>query len=153
MSTNDNDVVVDFTVRVPAGVRFVGKTVNGAIDARGLQSDGELKTVNGQINLTTSGIASAETVNGSISVTLGTAVWTRPLEFTTVNGSLTVAFPPGIDAQLRADTVNGTFSSDFPVTIQSSGNRGRRIVGTIGNGGRELALRTVNGSIRLKSAQ
>src|SRR5437773_3258747 len=33
MSTNDNDVAVDFTVRVPAGVRFVGRTVNGSVEA------------------------------------------------------------------------------------------------------------------------
>src|ERR1043166_537734 len=28
MNVHDNDVVVDFTVRVPAGVRFVGRTVD-----------------------------------------------------------------------------------------------------------------------------
>ncbi len=39
MSTRDNDVQVDFTVRVPAGVRFVGKTVNGAVEAANLASD------------------------------------------------------------------------------------------------------------------
>src|SRR5256714_3930122 len=33
MNTHDNDVVVDFTVRVPAGVRFVGRTVNGGAGA------------------------------------------------------------------------------------------------------------------------
>ena len=34
MNVHDNDVTVDFTVRVPAGVRFVGKTVNGSIRLR-----------------------------------------------------------------------------------------------------------------------
>ncbi|PYP12477.1 MAG: hypothetical protein DMD56_04060 [Gemmatimonadetes bacterium] len=33
MNVHDNDVTVDFTVRVPAGVRFVGKTVNGEVAA------------------------------------------------------------------------------------------------------------------------
>src|SRR5438034_11768278 len=31
MNVRDNDVTVDFTVRVPAGVRFLGKTVNGDV--------------------------------------------------------------------------------------------------------------------------
>jgi hypothetical protein len=151
MHVNDNDVVVDFTVRVPAGVRFVGRTVNGSVEARSLQSDVTARTVNGRVALSTTGLASAETVNGAIDVTLGTAVWTQPLEFNTVNGSITVTFPPGIDAQVRAETMNGSFTSEFPVTIQSSRGNGRRISGVIGNGGRELQLHTVNGSIRLVS--
>ena len=39
MNVNDNDVRVDFTVKVPAGVRFFGKTVNGNIEATALRSD------------------------------------------------------------------------------------------------------------------
>src|SRR5437660_8848250 len=41
MSTHDNDVRVNFTVRVPAGVRFVGHTVNGEVDAANLSGDVE----------------------------------------------------------------------------------------------------------------
>src|SRR5256885_11373331 len=33
MNTQNNDVQVRFTVRVPAGVTFVGKTVNGEVEA------------------------------------------------------------------------------------------------------------------------
>ena len=33
MNVQNNDVSVRFTVRVPAGVTFVGKTVNGEIEA------------------------------------------------------------------------------------------------------------------------
>src|SRR5205809_6334315 len=40
MSVRDNDVTVDFTVRVPAGVRFRGKTVNGEVEAAVGSSDG-----------------------------------------------------------------------------------------------------------------
>jgi hypothetical protein len=41
MNVHDNDVRVDFTVHVPAGVRFVGKTVNGQVDVANLASDVE----------------------------------------------------------------------------------------------------------------
>src|SRR5439155_4995065 len=46
MNVRDNDVTVDFTVRVPAGVRFVGKTVNGEVAAADLAGDVEANTVN-----------------------------------------------------------------------------------------------------------
>ena len=36
MKVNGNDVSVRFEVEVPAGVRFVGRTVNGGIEARGI---------------------------------------------------------------------------------------------------------------------
>ena len=33
MNVQNNDVTVRFTVRVPAGVAFVGRTVNGEVEA------------------------------------------------------------------------------------------------------------------------
>jgi len=152
MNTDSNDVSVDFTVKVPAGVRFVGRNINGAVEARSLQSDADVSSVNGRVSVATTGVARAETVNGAIDASLGSAVWTEPLEFRTVNGSIDVKLPPGIDANVKADTLNGGFSSEFPLSITSSYGRGRRITGTIGNGGRDLELHTVNGSIRLSSA-
>jgi DUF4097 and DUF4098 domain-containing protein YvlB len=153
MTVHDNDVTVDFTVKVPAGVRFVARTVNGSVTARSLQGDVDGRTVNGRVEIGTTGLASAKTVNGAIDVSLGTPVWTEPLEFSTVNGSITLKVPPGIDAQVRAEMMNGSFSSDLPLVVQTSRNGGRRITGVIGNGGRELSLHTLNGSIRLEATR
>jgi hypothetical protein len=153
MTVHDNDVSVDFTVKVPAGVRFIGRTVNGTVTARSLQGDVDARTVNGRIDVSTTGVASAKTVNGAIDVSFGTPVWTEPLEFATVNGSISVKTPMAIDAQVRAEVMNGTFYSDLPLVIQTSRNGGRRISGVIGNGGRELSLRTVNGSIHLEATR
>jgi DUF4097 and DUF4098 domain-containing protein YvlB len=151
MNTQDNDVVVDFTVRVPAGVRFVGKTVNGGIDAANLGSDVEANTVNGSIHVATSGYAEATTVNGSIVASLGRAAWTDALEFRTVNGAITLDLPANLSAEVRAKTVNGDIVTDFPLMV--TGRVGPRSVhGTIGSGGRQLALSTVNGSIRLRKS-
>src|SRR5204863_2098886 len=73
MSVRDNDVTVDFTVRVPAGVRFVGRTVNGDVGAADLTGDVEANTVNGSIRISTAGYAEAQTVNGEIVASLGRA--------------------------------------------------------------------------------
>lgn len=149
MSVRDNDVEVDFTVRVPAGVRFVGRTVNGDIEAASLPADVEAYTVNGGVRIATAGHARAETVNGSITASLGRADWTGPVDFQTVNGSITLDLPAGLSADVQAQTVNGDIETDFPLAVQGRFSR-RRVSGTIGSGGRELKLRTVNGGIRLR---
>ncbi len=149
--TENNDVTVDFTVKVPAGVLFSGSTVNGDVEATGLKSDADLETVNGQIRASTSGFVEATTVNGSIEAEMGRADWTGNATFTTVNGSVTVTLPANFSAEVRAETVNGDLESDFPLTV--TGKFGpRNFHGTIGNGGRKLSLNTVNGSIKLRKA-
>ena len=49
--------------------------------------------------------------------------------------------------------MNGDITSDLPLTIQSSRNRGRRIIGSIGSGGKMLYVSTTNGTIRLRAAR
>src|SRR5690606_10756226 len=129
----DTGVVVEFVVRVPEGVRLVAATVNGKIEARDLASDAALTTVNGSISVSTTGLARASTVNGSIDAVLGRADWTGALEFNTVNGSITVELPEGLSAELEAATVNGRISTEFPVTVSGRFSP-RRFQGTIGDG-------------------
>ena len=149
MNTNDNDVEVAFTVKVPRGVRFEAGTVNGSIRANGLASDASLNTVNGGIDVTTSGVVEAATVNGRIQARLGRADWSGALEFSTVNGSITVTAPASLSTDVEASTVNGSVDSDFPITVQGRMQR-RQLRGTIGSGGRSLELTTVNGGIELR---
>ena len=150
-STENNDVVVDFEVKVPAGVEFTGRTVNGEMSAEGLKADVDASTVNGSVRVTTTGLAQARTVNGSVYVEMGRANWDDALDFSTVNGGITLILPEKLDTEVRASTVNGEIESDYPLTI--SGRFGpRRLRGTIGAGGRSLNLSTVNGEIRLRKA-
>ena len=71
--------------------------------------------------------------------------------FKTVNGGITLTMPSALDANLRADMLNGNLTSEFPVSVTSTDGP-RRVSGTIGRGGLELNLSTVNGSIRLLRA-
>jgi len=149
MNTKDNDVQVDFTVRIPEGVRFVGRTVNGGVEAASLGGDVEAHTVNGGVRISTSGNARAQTVNGSITATAGRADWDGAADFKTVNGSITVALPDGVSAEVEAETVNGGIETDFPLTVKGRFSA-RHLTGTLGSGGRELRLETVNGAIHLR---
>jgi len=148
-SVRNNDVRVDFVVRVPAGVKFDGHTVNGDIDAEALQSDVNANTVNGSVTIQTNGFAQAKTVNGGITCRLGAGRLTGDVSFETVNGSIVLEMPDGLNAEFRGSTVNGSIDSDFPITVTGQVSR-RSLRGTIGTGGPELRVSTVNGSIRLR---
>jgi hypothetical protein len=148
-NVHDNDVQVNFTVRLPSGVRCDANTVNGGIEAEDLDSQAELTTVNGSILASSTRPLSAHTVNGSIRASMG-ALGRHDLEFQTVNGSVTLTFGGPLDARLHASTLNGDIDSDFPLTIEGRHISRRNIDATIGSGGPELRVATVNGGIRLR---
>lgn len=147
-SVRNNDVSVHFRVEVPAGVRLDIRTVNGDVDARELISDVDARTVNGDVEVTTRGFARARTVNGSITAAMGR--WMpQGAEFETVNGSIELDLPDDVDADLDASWVNGGLDSDLPLMVD--GRVGRRSVqGRLGDGGPDLDIKTVNGSIRIR---
>lgn len=151
MSVRDNDVNVEFEVRIPSGVRFVGRTVNGGVEASGITADAEARTVNGGVTLDASGTARARAVNGGIVARLGRADWQGALRLETVNGGIEVTLPEGASADVRASTVNGDIDTSFPITVSGRISR-RKLEGTIGAGGRLLEMKTVNGGITLRKA-
>jgi hypothetical protein len=150
MNVRNNDVSVDFSVRLPAGLGLVARTVNGRVEATGLRGRVEAHTVNGSVKLATEGTAEAETVNGSIDAALGRADWKDGASFQTVNGSITLALPREASTAVEARTVNGRIAVDFE--LAGARTTRRELFGTIGAGGRRLALTTVNGGIRLRQA-
>jgi hypothetical protein len=144
-------VNIEYQVHVPKGVVFAARSVNGAITASGLAGGVEAETVNGAIDLSTSGTARAETVNGSIRASVGSTG--QDLSFRTVNGSIAVTMPENASTDVRAETVRGSINSEFPLTIRHSRpSRSRSATGRIGSGGHQLRMETVNGSILLRKA-
>jgi hypothetical protein len=150
-STDNNDVEVSWTIRVPAGVNFEGYSVNGDVIVLSLASDVRAGTVNGDVEVSTSGVAEASTVNGSVRASMGRADWTGTVKFSTVNGGITVEVPGDLNADIEAGTVNGGIETDFPITVRGR-FMNRRMSGRVGNGGRTLEMESVNGSIRLRKA-
>ena len=147
-SVRNNDVSVRFRVQVPEGVRLDVRTVNGDVEALELLGDVEARTVNGDVEVTTRGFARANTVNGSIRAAMGR--WMpQGATFETVNGSIDVDLPDDVDADIDASWVNGGLDSDLPLLVD--GRVGRRSVqGRLGDGGPDLEIKTVNGSIRIR---
>jgi hypothetical protein len=168
---NRRDVKVRFTVKIPSGVRVSAGTVNGEMRVRDVSSDvrastvngrvevrnvgGEVRasTVNGGVDVTTrNGPVDASTVNGTVDVRMTALTREGDMKFSTVNGDVIVETPASLDARVRLGTLHGSISSDYPV--QLSGRFGpRRAEGTIGRGGREIEMETVNGSVELRKAR
>jgi hypothetical protein len=165
------DVKVRFTVKIPNGVRLGAGTVNGEMRVRDVSSDVRASTVNGRLEVrnvggpvrastvngsvevsTRKGPVEATTVNGSVDVSMASLEGDADMKFSTVNGDVTVETPDNLNARVRMGTLHGSISSDFPV--QLSGRFGpRRAEGTIGRGGREIEMETVNGSIELRKSR
>jgi DUF4097 and DUF4098 domain-containing protein YvlB len=148
-NTNESDVWVAFKVLLPDGVDLAAATVNGEVEATGLTGTVSATTVNGSVHVETRGYAEANTVNGDVLVAMTNQNWPDALDFRTVNGSIKIEVPGSVNADLRAETLNGDIDSDFPITLVGKVKK-NRMRGTIGKGGSELSLATVNGSIELR---
>jgi DUF4097 and DUF4098 domain-containing protein YvlB len=150
-NVKNNDVRVDFTVRVPARVGFIGRTINGEVSANALTGNVVAKTINGSIRISTTGYAEASTINGEITAKFGDASWPSALNFKTLNGEINLDLPANVSTEVDAETLNGQINSDFPINLVTFKSR-KQLRGRIGVGGRELHLKTLNGSINLRLA-
>jgi hypothetical protein len=148
MNVKNNDVKVEFRVRVPEGVDFEGRTVNGDVEALGIVGNASAFTVNGDIELGASGWAEGSTVNGGIRAAMGQPDAMDRLKFSTVNGSITVEMPENVNLDLEAEWLSGGIESELP--IEMLGRHWQRSArAQFGSGGPDLEVSTVNGSIKL----
>lgn len=145
----NNDVSVEFTVKVPDGVRVGVSTVNGGVTVDGTTSQVEASAVNGSVEVNTSGgPVSATTVNGSVRARMGRVTGDDDMEFTTVNGSVVADFAGDLNAEVELSTVNGRFRTDYPVTVSGKLDP-RHLTAKIGKGGPKITMTTVNGNVEL----
>jgi DUF4097 and DUF4098 domain-containing protein YvlB len=144
------EVAVEYTIRVPHGARVehIG-TVNGTLRIAGLENVEDLHTVNGDIEIfEAGGNVRAHTTNGNVRLELAHTPDKAGATAETTNGSLVVAVPSDLQAEIEAKCLNGNFYSELPITMEST-DRPREMHGKLGRGGPPIHLRTVNGGIRL----
>lgn len=150
------NVSVDFEVRVPAGVEFVGAMVSGDVRAEDLESEVTATTVSGDVFVSTTEVAWGTTVSGEIEIAMGSSDW-DDLHFSTVSGDITLFLPSGLDADVEFSSLSGDFESDFDIAVESRSRRrmmiGSRVRGVIGDGGRKLSFNTVSGDVTLRRAR
>ncbi|HYL64336.1 MAG TPA: DUF4097 family beta strand repeat-containing protein [Candidatus Methylomirabilis sp.] len=144
------EVAVEYTVHVPhtALVEHVG-TVNGTLKIAGVDSVADLHTVNGNIEVYEgAGSVHARTTNGNVHLELLHFQDDKGMTAETTNGSVLLAVPADTQANLEARSMNGSFYSELPLSVESS-QRPRETLGRYGKGGAPIKLNTVNGGIRV----
>jgi DUF4097 and DUF4098 domain-containing protein YvlB len=113
-------------------------------------SEVRANTVNGRVNVETDGgPVSASSVNGSVHASMLHYHPSEDMRFGTVNGSVVVELPDDVNADVELSTVNGRFTTDFPVTLSGRIDP-RHLRATLGKGGPRITLRTVNGNVELR---
>lgn len=166
-----NDTEVDFTVRVPAGLRLRIGTVSGDVVAERLEGELDLNSVSGNVSLNggKGALIDLETVSGDVDLLdvtsrevsgrtiSGEITFRGPVQdggsydFSTTSGDIALALPDRPNATLSAATFSGSFSSDLPVNQgESSRRRRHRYDATWGSGSAKLYLESLSGDLTIR---
>jgi len=146
------DVDMNYEIQLPAGVALSANTVDGSVDARGIDTPASIRSVDGSITFDGVAPESLNSVDGSVTATITNSEWNHTLAIRTVDGSIELTLPASLNARVSGHTVDGSVTSDFPVTIVGKWGP-HSFDGNIGNGrGPSLEIGTVDGSIRLRSS-
>lgn len=150
---------VRYEVRVPREAELDLRTVNGGIVIADVAGTLSLRSTNGGIELeNVGGEIDGRTTNGPVHVRLNQSPLGR-LALETTNGPVTLVVPANLSAEVDARTSLGPVRIDgLPLEESGCNERGRarvpclngRVVGTLGQGGAALRLRTTNGPISLR---
>lgn len=146
---DNSDIDISYAVKLPTGVSLSVNTVDGSVDARGVDAPSSIRSVDGSI--TFEGVAPRDlnTVDGDIHATITGGTATTEMTFRTVDGSIDITLPADVAISVKGSTVDGSFSSEFPMTILGKVGP-RSFEGTIGSGGtKTLRLSSVDGDISL----
>ena len=118
----------EYTLTVPRSALLDGiELVNGDLMVDGVEGGIGAQTVNGNVVVRGGdGEMEIETVNGRIEVVL--------------NGS----------ADISVETVNGSIRNDYGIEVKKGKYVGSSMEGSVGGGGPELDIETVNGSVTIR---
>ncbi len=147
---NNNPGSVHYTLHVPQNAR-IDKVdlVNGALTVQKLSGEINANLVNGKLRAADlAGTADLATVNGSVEANYTALNNVREIKLQSVNGSVDLQLPESPNAEVEASTVNGSLSTDFPLTVKGHWI-GKHMSGTLGSGGVHIELNNVNGSIHV----
>ena len=139
---------VDYDVRMPRNGQLTIKSTNGEIRVIAIAGFVKIEAVNGDIELTgmEKGV-DVDAVNGRVQVEMA-AIGDGGVRCKTTNGQIILTLPASAKATLAARVANGVVHTEN-LTVQSTESSHRRLDGTIGGGGPEIRLDTMNGEVRI----
>jgi DUF4097 and DUF4098 domain-containing protein YvlB len=136
----------DIDIAKPLGSVHV-ESVNGRIQLAEAPAGGTLRTVNGDVYAEVAGgRLDASTDNGVIHANiLGTGL--EEASLTSQNGGVNLRMTTDASASITATALRGNVESQLAVDTSGGVRQPRYLKGTIGNGGPQINLDTLNGNI------
>jgi DUF4097 and DUF4098 domain-containing protein YvlB len=126
-------------------------TVNGLVQIEAVQGAIEASTVNGTVTARNAGgDARLHSVNGTVRLTHVNLSQARSIVLESVNGSVELALPADLNADLSASTVNGRITTDLSLPVKKNFPIGQELRGQVGRGGPRIRANVVNGNIQLR---
>ncbi len=143
---------IEFTLTVPASARLDAiELVNGSMDVAGVAGGVRARLVNGTIRTEDlAGSVRLSTVNGGIEAVYRSVGVDDRIELDSVNGSVEVTMPASTSARVRVETTHGRLRNDFGLEVRRHRYVGADMDGTLGAGGADIEISTVNGSVELR---
>lgn len=143
---------VEYTLTVPRAAFTELELVNGSLAISDLQGGVEIECVNGAIDARNlAGSISIESVNGAAEVVLDSLQRGDEVSIESVNGSVDLRLASDAAVDLFAESVNGRLSNDLGIEVRKGRYIGSSMRGTVGDGGAEVSVETVNGSITVSN--
>ena len=148
----DSWASVEYTVTLPRRAQLDGaELVNGSLDVEGVQGSVRASLVNGNVKASDlGGEVKLSTVNGGIEANVAALTTAKGVQMSSVNGSIVLIVPPGINADVKASTLHGAITNDLGLQVDDGQFVGHSLSGQIGTGGARIRLNNVNGSISIK---
>ena len=150
----DNAASVHYTLHVPQNARLDRiDLVNGSLNVQKVTGEIDANLVNGKLRASDlAGEADLATVNGTIDADYTSLNNVRDIKLKSVNGTINLTLPQSPNAQVSASVVNGSITTDFPLTVKGH-LVGKSLNGTLGSGGLQIELNNVNGGIHIGPGQ
>jgi hypothetical protein len=125
-------------------------SVSGSINAARVRGSTELRSTSGGIEVRDSQLTGArcQTVSGKISIETPLTVG-ETYTFKTVSGSVRVTVPADTSVTIQMKSISGKVTSELPARVIKSGMRSWQ--GVVGDGGANLEMESVSGSLRVAS--
>lgn len=136
-------------LKLPRSINLRVSSVNGRVNVGQIAGEVAVGSVNGRVEVAQAGTATEiGSINGRTSISL-MRIGEGGLRVSSINGGVEIGLPAGTNANLDVRSVNGGVDSDLPITVVGEMKRGE-LRGTIGSGGPQITITSVNGGVLLR---
>ena len=156
------------TLIVPAKTNLKLHSMNGSITVDQVEGEVEVETMSGSVTLNqVAGAVVAHALNGKLQATFARVDPSKPMSFSSMNGTIDVTFPADLKATMRLQSSMGDIFTDFDVVMKSEPakvtttaaekNGGKykvqmekAMTATVNGGGSDIQVKTFNGTVYLR---